>query len=441
MARRHASRPLPSRLDAILEMQRALSSAGSPDVAKHIFARWAGHYLRFDAFVNVMSREAPPGQYRIVEQASITLDSLSDEDLHQDWQQLPLKSGGMFGRALGVTTPTLHTNLSLTDDPDIDRCVKDARSCLIIPVFFQGDASEWILLFRNAPDEPTELEIETAALSINLLARAVVAQRLGAELAETASSLQARIDELAQTQRSILPESLPDMPGWELAVEYHPSEAAGGDYYDFRKLDETCGHGFIIADVSGHGPAAAVGMAVVRAAVSIWSIYKRPSDLIITEMNRLIRATLPPDQFVTACFVAIDDRSGECLMGTCGHPPAFIRRADGSIEILDKVATMPLGIVDELEPLGDTFTLEPGDALILYTDGITESRTIPTPDPITGRASRIMLGIEGLGEIIRNAPERAEEMVRAIVDAAQIHRGSPGRDDDQTVLCIRRLPA
>jgi sigma-B regulation protein RsbU (phosphoserine phosphatase) len=441
-------------LDAILEMQRALSSAGSPVVAKHIFARWAGHYLRFDAFVNITSREAPPDQYRIIEQASITLDNLRDDDAHQDWQHLPLTSGGMFNRALGVTTPTLHTNLSLADDPHADRCVKNARSCLIIPIFSQGDANEWILLFRNAPDEPTELEIETAALSINLLSRAVVAQRLGAELAETATSLQARIDELAQTQRSILPESLPEIPGWELAVEYHPSDAAGGDYYDFRRLDQPCGYGFIIADVSGHGPAAAVGMAVVRAAVSIWSIYKRPSELIIAEMNRLIRATLPPDQFVTACFVAMDERTGACLMGTCGHPPAIIRRADGSVEILDKVATMPLGIVDELEPLGDAFTLEPGDALILYTDGITESRSNPPqpvltahgayatrPGPSGAPAPRLMLGTSGLVDVIRHAPTRSEDLVRGIVDAAQAHRGVPGREDDQTVLCIRRLPA
>lgn len=316
------------------------------------------------------------------------------------------------------------------DDPVVGARLRGIASILAVPIFHDGRPAEWVLLLRREPGW-SDVDVRTAVQSTNLLNATVDARQAAIEVETLNERLSRSIDELARVQRSLLPDAPNHVPGLCAASYDRPCEAAGGDDFDHRSFDD--GRvGVMIADVSGHGPAASVVMAMLRTAMTANRRHSLRPETVVEDVNHLLREAVGDGTFVTAFFLALDPGTGEATYANCGHPPPRVVRADGRVERLDADASIPLGIVDELEARGGTTQLEPGDRLVLSTDGIIEAFDEE------GR----MLGLEGLDRALAPdagpRPSSPGGLVDRIVDAVAAHAGGRPADDDRCIVVVER---
>jgi PAS domain S-box-containing protein len=204
--------------------------------------------------------------------------------------------------------------------------------------------------------------------------------RLAEDLARRAamaidnSMLYHREHEAAVTlQRSLLPESLPQMEGVEIAAHYQPAAPGlevGGDWYDVVALGEGKA-AMTIGDIAGRGIEAAAVMGRVAAALRAYVLDRQPPDETLRGVNRVMREWGGP-QMATVLHLQLDLTTGTAQYVRAGHPPGLIRLPDGRVELLEGEGTPPLGTFDELEYRLHTVDVPPGSLILLYTDGLIE---------------------------------------------------------------------
>ncbi|MGC9334282.1 MAG: PP2C family protein-serine/threonine phosphatase, partial [Anaerolineae bacterium] len=238
-------------------------------------------------------------------------------------------------------------------------------------------------------------------------------------------------------QTSFLPESCPEVPGWELAALWRSAREVGGDFYDFVPLppDAMEGQaggsrmGVVIADVADKGVPAALFMALSRTLVRTMTIDGRPAADAIARANQLIMADARAGLFVTLFYVVLHPGSGDITFVNAGHmPPLWLQAADGAVKQV-RVPGVALGIIEQLEFEQHEASLQPGDTFILYTDGVTEATN--EQDEMFGR--------HRLAETARRfRHESAEGLLRRIDEAIAQHVGEVPQFDDLTLVIARR---
>ncbi len=178
-----------------------------------------------------------------------------------------------------------------------------------------------------------------------------------------------------EVQHRLLPSEPPLVENYELYDFYRPADKVGGDYFDYIVLDD--GRvAVIVADVVGHGVAAALLMAKFSAEARFALATTDMAANAMIKLNKSI-AGLQLDRFITAVLVVLEPQIHQCSIVNGGHPPPVIRRRDGSIEQLSSDDSgLPIGIFDDYEYRQTKLMLEPGDVLALYTDGINEAHNV-----------------------------------------------------------------
>ncbi len=234
---------------------------------------------------------------------------------------------------------------------------------------------------------------------------------------------------VGRLQRELLPCSLPRIPGYEWSVHYETCTRAGGDYYDFTVLPG--GRiGILIADASGHGAAAAVLMAMTRTLLHTVTESSPTPEHVLGRLNREMGRLLPSGWFVTACFAILDPSSGSLEYSLAGHAaPVVIRAHTGPPECLPAAGGPLLGPFPGARYDSARTRLEPGDALILYTDGLTEA------EDAGGR----LLGEDAVRTALGSAPGLEPDAIRArVLDCVGRHRAGVAASDDLTLLILGR---
>jgi sigma-B regulation protein RsbU (phosphoserine phosphatase) len=228
-------------------------------------------------------------------------------------------------------------------------------------------------------------------------------------------------------QRRLLPAQVPDLSGFELARLNVASAQVSGDYYDFVDLGETWG--LVIADVSGKGLPASLLASNLQASIRALATYRSEPAAIFTAVNTTLYESTDPERFATAFLACLDPGTGLIRYANAGHNYPILRRSDGRIEELARGAT-PLGAFPGIDYQEARTGLEPGDVLVLYTDGVTE-----TEDPEGDQ-----FGEKRLEDLLHRCHGcTAETIVDRIRDAVDSHgEGSAG--DDMTLIVVRRLP-
>ncbi|MEW2352438.1 SpoIIE family protein phosphatase [Spirillospora sp. NPDC029432] len=259
-----------------------------------------------------------------------------------------------------------------------------------------------------------------------------VVQRLGRYLALVirAARLYRRRAEVAETlQSSLLPRRLPAIPGVEVAAHYtaatHGAEV-GGDFYDVFRTGT--GWGLVLGDVCGKGEDAAAVTATARHGVRLMSRWRDDPTEVLAAVNH---ALLDEDRFVTAVMAALKPGGDRVTItvGTAGHPPALVVRADGVIRTASR-GGLPLGLFDDFEAGLDTLDLGPGDTLFLHSDGVLEACDL----------NRREFGQERLLEILAGtATASVQEMLDA-VERALLEFCDGDLRDDVSMLALRVLP-
>lgn len=387
--------------------------------------------LGADAMVSLETESCEPGSYRVMHALAIrqdlTAEQASEGSRWPDTEAVEPLKGGVIGALIEAGEPRATETADTLRDPVLREAFGDSLDdwprAVAVPVFYGGLVSEWAIFFgRDLRAGETEL---TAMSDMsNLLSRSATDQHLLTEIRRLNGVLDQRIQELGRLQQSLLP-SLPDEDGVSFAAAYHPSEAAGGDYYDFRTFED--GRiGAFIADASGHGPAASVAIAMMRAAMHAFRLVGRQAADTVPDVNRVLCESLRDGSFVTAFFLALDPKTGEASFLNAGHPTPRIRRASGEVVPLDGESSMPMGIVTEIEPQGGETVLRPGDAVLLYTDGITEAFS----------PSGAMFGTESLDACLSAAGPDPDQMVKAVLTATESHGAGRPFHDDRTLLAL-----
>lgn len=239
---------------------------------------------------------------------------------------------------------------------------------------------------------------------------------------------------VGEIQRSLLPATLPLIPGFAMSPYYRPSGHASGDYYDVVPLVDDR-WGFVMADVAGHGTPAAVIMTVMRTLIHAELPVTRDKSAgeFLAHVNEVMSGTyLRNGLFVTVWAAVLDPASRRLTYASAGHPPPRLLRG-GRVMALDAVGGLPLG-VDSATAYEDVpITLEPEDLLVIYTDGITEAMR-PGVDRHT------QFGVARLDRVLQTcATERPHGCAERITEAlAAFTRGAPPVDD-QTMLILRAM--
>lgn len=228
-------------------------------------------------------------------------------------------------------------------------------------------------------------------------------------------------------QARLLPAAAPNVPGMEIAGLYEPAREVGGDYFDHMAL----GDGrvlLVIADVSGKSVPAALIMSAFRTGLVSQDLARIEPDTLAERLNRLLHGSLDPGKFVTAFLGFLDGLSGKLTYVNAGHNPPVLMRRDGSHELLEHGGTI-LGILEDSRYERGEVTLEPGDLVALYTDGVTEG----------ANESGQQWGDERLVEALARSDGRpCAEIARAIASAVRDFEGEQGATDDITLVLARR---
>jgi sigma-B regulation protein RsbU (phosphoserine phosphatase) len=253
-------------------------------------------------------------------------------------------------------------------------------------------------------------------------------------LASALAALDRELQVVGEIQRSLLPQELPAIAGFEFAAHYLTSTRAGGDYYDFFPLPHGR-WGMFIADVSGHGTPAAVLMAITHAIAHAQPGTHTPPAALLTYLNdRLVRSYTRDGTFVTAFYAVLDPSSRTLTYSSAGHNPPRLARGDRVLS-LDHDGAVPLGILERQKYGVGQVALESGDLLLMYTDGITEAAA-----RATGQGPRRLFGVDRLDQLLvrcggKSAGECISDIRAAVSDFCE---GAPP-SDDQTLIAIRCL--
>jgi serine phosphatase RsbU (regulator of sigma subunit) len=238
-----------------------------------------------------------------------------------------------------------------------------------------------------------------------------------------------------QIQVSFLPESCPEMPGWDLWSIWRSARQVGGDFYDFIPLPPGTGQptvagrlGLVIADVADKGVPAALFMALSRTLMrTMASDGRSPADAA-ARANDLIVADARSDLFVTLFYAILEPDSGQVTYVSAGHvPPLVVRHEDGGVEEL-RHPSLPLGIMAGVRYEERRFELNPGDSLVLYTDGVTEA--------VGG--SKEMYGPERLSQVLTSHRHKPARKLAAAVDhSVSAFVGEAAQFDDFTLVVAK----
>ncbi|HZN35128.1 MAG TPA: SpoIIE family protein phosphatase [Pirellulaceae bacterium] len=230
-----------------------------------------------------------------------------------------------------------------------------------------------------------------------------------------------------EVQHGFLPDRKPELPGYEFFDYYQPASQIGGDYFDYIPL--TGGRvAIVVADVVGHGVAAALLMAKVSAETR-FALYSEPTPAAaITRLNeRMCQSNL--QRFVTMILLVLDPAAHRALIVNAGHMAPLHRKSTGKIEEPgDSNAGLPLGVTDALGYEQSEIDIAPGDCLVLFTDGLNESID----------ANGAFYTIDRLRDLLRKLGPKPQAAGQGIVDDVRKFLGKAAQNDDMCLVCFGR---
>jgi serine phosphatase RsbU (regulator of sigma subunit) len=305
---------------------------------------------------------------------------------------------------------------------------EETRSELAVPLIVEGRTIGVFNLESDLDDAYHEGHMELLRAFAAQAAAAVERARLTRELLER-RRIEKELAIARDIQLSFLPKRAPEIEGFEIAGTTRPHDEVGGDYYDFIHVTESR-LGIAIADVSGKGIPAALLMAGFRMSLLAEIRNEFAIRAVMRKVNSLMHESTDRDKFVTAFYGVLDAKNRVLIFSNAGHNPPILVRTNGSIEQLVE-GGVTLGVLADARYDERPLALDPGDVLVMYTDGITEAES----------PSGEQFGTQRLEEIItRLAGSSAQEILDAIVEETLEWCGARGQSDDLTLVVLKVKP-
>ena len=304
------------------------------------------------------------------------------------------------------------------------------RSMLAVPL--QTDDRVIGLIYLDSPHfikEFTKEDLNLLTVMANVAAIRIEHTRL-AEVEQAERIHAKQLEQAAEIQRGLLPVQAPSVPGVDLAGYNAACHTVGGDYYDFLPYPD--GRvGVLVGDVAGKGMPAALLMSSLQARVQV--LFDDPTNLaaLVTRLNRIITSNCPSNRFITFFIGILDPKTGELTYVNAGHNPPIVAHANGSVETLEGTGLI-LGILPIATYQQGVCRLDPGDALLLFSDGVTE--------PVSPHADE-EFGEDRLAEVFAGLRDGDAQSIIAAINQKvnEFTEGAPPADDI-TLVVAKRLP-
>ena len=409
----------------VVATMREMSLQTDPQQMVQQYGARVRHMMNTDRFISMSRRDLKQPQVRI------TRNSLSTENINPwlDSKRLAVISGGLLADLIWGDKPVIIDDLQLDSSDPAFSLLDGLGSLVAIPLYDQGMSLNMVVLGRTTRNGFNHDLLPEHVWMSNLFGRATNNLLLSQQLRTAYEAVDNEMQVVAEIQQSLLPTCLPQIPTLDLAVHYQTSKRAGGDYYDFFPLPDGR-WGILVADVSGHGTPAAVIMAVTHSIAHTHHGDPQPPSRLLAFVNDHLTAryTSGNGTFVTAFYGIYDPSTRTLTYASAGHCPPRIRRGkDGSIGSMDQSRQLPLGI----EP-GETYVdvvehLQPGDAILIYTDGVTEARG-PNAE---------FFGLDLMDEVLlahKNCDVQA--LLNAALQSVDLFTKNSNITDDRTLLAV-----
>ncbi len=314
------------------------------------------------------------------------------------------------------------------DSPAL-RELKEAGVKLAVPLVSQGELIGVLNLGPRLSEQ--EYSSDDRKLLDNLAAQAAPALRVGQLVREqeaeavTRQRFEQELEVARLIQQNFLPKELPDLPGWNLAAYYRPAREVGGDFYDVIPLPD--GRvALVVGDVTDKGVPAALVMSATRSVLRASAQRLIEPGLVLERVNEHLCPDMPAKMFVTCLYGVLDPATGLLRFANAGHDVPYVKTAGGVIEL--RARGMPLGLMPGMAYEEKEAVLQPGDTVLLHSDGIVEAH-----DP-----QRDMFGFPRLKETVARAPG-GQKMIDRVLSEVEAFTGPDAeQEDDITMVALER---
>jgi phosphoserine phosphatase RsbU/P len=303
---------------------------------------------------------------------------------------------------------------------------------LVLPILLDAKVERWVLIL-DAENDSHSLDLSKLNLLVNFAVLSIARAEEKKKLQEITNWREQELSEISRLQHLLLPEEDLSIPGIELAFKFKVYKEAGGDYFDVTSLSkdkpegEPHKFGVMIADVTGHGPSAAVEAAMFDA---ILRTFKPEGDTpkpaqVIEYVNTHFFTRKNRGKFITAITMSYDPETKTLCYACAGHPYGFIKRGDTLIR-LDQGKDIPIGVLKEYEWSNHEIKVMHHDIIFLYTDVVLETRNTKQEE----------FGFDRLEKVLIDAEACPHCLVDDVADALTNFNESDELCDDLTLCAI-----
>jgi serine phosphatase RsbU (regulator of sigma subunit)/anti-sigma regulatory factor (Ser/Thr protein kinase) len=318
--------------------------------------------------------------------------------------------------------------LELESSPALD-ALKAAGVKLAVPLVSQGELIGVLNLGPRLSEQ--DYSSDDRKLLDSLAAQAAPALRVGQLVREqeaeaaTRQRYEQELEVARLIQQNFLPKELPDLPGWQVAAYYSPAREVGGDFYDVIPLPD--GRvGLVVGDVTDKGVPAALVMSATRSVLRASAQRLLEPGIVLERVNEHLFPDMPEKMFVTCLYGVLDPETGHLRFANAGHDVPYVRTADGVGEL--RARGMPLGLMPGMTYEEKETDLQPGDSVLLHSDGIVEAHD----------AERNMYGFPRLKETVARSGGSQDLIDAVLGDLAQFTGAATEQEDDITMVAIQR---
>jgi len=344
----------------------------------------------------------------------------------EELTNLHLKLGeGLIGQVALTGEPIISSDVR--QNPNYINARSQTRSEMVAPIISN---TEVIGVFDLESDELNAYstdDLEVLMLLASQVAIIIEKVMLHEHLIEK-KRLEGQLEVARQVQLELLPAKDPQLEGYDISAYNFPTEEVSGDYYDWVRIYEDQ-IGLVIADVSGKGVPAALLMAFLRASLRAATHIGYSPHISMAKVNYLLWESIERNQFVTAFYGILDVTNRTLTYTNAGHNPPILLKQNGELRIMDR-GSVPLGMFKDTRYHEYYLTTEPGDVLVLYTDGVTEAHNLNGDE----------FGRDRLAQAVRqHARLGARELIAALQTEVIEWTEGRGATDDVTFFVIKAL--
>ncbi|WP_165248461.1 SpoIIE family protein phosphatase [Paludisphaera soli] len=420
------------KLKAILEITRDLSTELKMDqVAPRVLDSLAQLFPQAERLFLVL---VDPETKRLVRKATKIRQGRGRTNFHPSVpaDEAPMQmSRSLVSHVLGQKKAVLSQDASTDKNLPTSASIADLkiRSVMCVPMLTpDGEAVGIIQLDTSDRKQFHQEDLDVLAAVAGQAAIAIQNAQLHESLLE-----RERVDrdlKLAeQVQKRFLPQETPRIADYEFFAHYEPAYEVGGDYYDFVPLSQDR-LAVALGDVSGKGVAAALMMAKFSGDTRYCILTENAPGAAAAELNSLLFAAGIEEKFITLSLSVLDARRGVLAMASAGHLPIIVRRADGTVEEVGETITgFPLGIIPGTSYRQAEVQLAPGDVVVVYSDGVTDSRNL-AEELYDCRDDRRLL------RRVAEASGGAQAVGKAILQDIREYSLGHEQADDITLVCF-----